>query len=170
MRSVESPFRFLSYKVDEFIFQLADDVDVLFADQINQEDWQFKVGFRQPQYFVDRKFYVGGFAIDMRVLYSVIDKSKKEEETAEEELINLHAAIGGIFQCEEGKLETEIENRLVKNHIPAILMPYLRSTISSFLANAGYGSIILPLININALAEEAMKDIDILKIEKKAKK
>ncbi|MDQ7031324.1 MAG: protein-export chaperone SecB [Desulfonauticus sp.] len=62
---------------------------------------------------------------------------------------------------EEGKLEKEVEEKLVKYQIPALLFPYLRGTITSFLSNAGFASVILPLINIYALAKDYLSDMDI---------
>ncbi len=37
----------------------------------------------------------------------------------------------------------------------------LRSAITGFLSSAGFGSIVLPLINMNVLAEQGMKDVKI---------
>lgn len=160
MRSVESPFQFLSFKIDKFSFNLADDLGLLInKGEIQSSRWKYILGFRQPQFFIEEKVYVGGLVLDMTLPGEV-----KHETEEVENLISLHAEIGGVFRCENGKLKKELELRLVKNQIPAILMPYLRSAITGFLASAGYGTIILPLININALAERDLKDVDILEI------
>lgn len=158
MRSVESPFKFLNFKIDKFTFSLADDLDLLLSNgQILPERWKFKLGFHQPQFFEKEELYVGGLSLDI-----ILPGEQEQEDVSPENLITLHAEISGAFRCEKGKLAQNIEEKLVKNHIPAILMPYLRSAITGFLASAGYGAVVLPLINMNALAEQDMKNVAIL--------
>lgn len=160
MRSLESPFQFLNFKIDKFDFALVDDLGLLLSNgQILAERWKFKLGFLQPQFFEKDELYVGGLSLDM-----VLPGEQKQGADSSENLITLHAEISGAFRCERGKVPTNVEEKLVKNHIPAILMPYMRSAVTGFLASAGYGGVVLPLINMNALAERDMKDVEILVI------
>lgn len=158
MGSISSSFQFLNFKIDRFEFSLADDLDLLLSrDQIPSDQWNFRIGILRPQFFVENKTYVGGLSLEMKLPREVGAGDKSPEI-----LLSVLAEISGAFRCEEGKLSKEVEEKLVKNQIPAILMPYLRSAITGFLASAGYGSVILPLINMHALIEADKKNFEIL--------
>ncbi|MDA3811423.1 MAG: protein-export chaperone SecB, partial [Spirochaetaceae bacterium] len=50
---------------------------------------------------------------------------------------------------------------VAKYQFPTILFPYLRSTVTSFFANAGFGTFIFPLINVVELAKKLLTDNEI---------
>jgi preprotein translocase subunit SecB len=156
--SVVSAFQFKSYKVDRFNFISKPDLNLLARfDGFSLEEWDVKFRFRCPIFFKKNNCYVGG--LDMRV--SIPDKEQASDEEGDSEqnsLLSLDAGIAGVFAASD-QFEKETEDTLVKIQIPALLLPYLRGTIASFLANAGFGSLIFPLINIHAVAEDALKDV-----------
>lgn len=155
MGGVTSSFIFESYKIDRFEFKTKDAVGVLAGlIGIPPEDWQFSLAFRQPIYFEDQKIYIGGIEVEMRV---------PDQDEKEEELVTLSAGIAGLFKSSEGVFPEEIEQKLVKVQIPTILLPYLRSSVMSFLANAGFGSVVLPLINIAQMAKDTLGKIEVLR-------
>jgi preprotein translocase subunit SecB len=41
---------------------------------------------------------------------------------------------------------------MVRINIPAILLPYLRAAITTIISQAGFGTIVFPLINIYEIA------------------
>lgn len=75
--------------------------------------------------------------------------------------INLYVEICGIFAFQPGEDTGKVTNqRILERNTLSILFPYLRSFISTFTAQAGINTIIIPPININALlkANESEKE------------
>jgi preprotein translocase subunit SecB len=156
---ITASFQFNSYKVDKVSFFTKPALDVLAQmNSLSSENMFFAFLIRTPIFFKTNKFYVGGFDVVMKVLR---DTATIESETEEDILIKLDLGIAGIFKVVDDRLLQEQETQLVKINIPALLMPYARSAITSLLANAGFGSVLLPLINIHELAKEQMKDVEI---------
>ena len=73
--------------------------------------------------------------------------------------------MAGVFKGVGYDIPPDKEERVAKNQIPALLSPYLRAAITATLASAGFGAVVLPLINFNALAEEQLKDVAIERID-----
>lgn len=147
--SVTAEFQFLSYKVDTIKFSVDSSLGVLQSkESIDSDRFQLGIKIRTPQKFIymhDEAEYVGG--LDIRVGLLSRDKNKTEIACGE-------FGIAGIFK-KVGILKEDIEEHMVKETIPSILLGYLRSTISSTFANAGFGSVIIPLININKLVQQS---------------
>lgn len=162
--SIAAEFQFRSYKVDRFNFESKQQVGLLARQEgFSPEQWDIQFRFRHPVYLKKGKAYVGG--LDMLLSIPWEGKEPEEGEHAKESaLISLDAGIAGVFTV-SGRLDKKIEETLVKIQIPALLLPYLRGTISSFLANSGFGTLIFPLINIHAVAEDALKDVEVEIIE-----
>lgn len=156
--SVKSSFQFKAYKVDKIHFFSKPDINVLtMMNSIPADEMNLAFAMRQPIYFNSEKIYVGGFDI----LFQVAAPSEEGGQVSESEenvLVKLELGIAGVFTVEDDRLSQELEEGLVKIHIPAILMPYARSAMTSLLANAGFGGVIFPLINIHNIAKEQMKD------------
>lgn len=153
-----SSFQFISYKVDAFHFSMEKNIVVLeVAQRLDDSAWKMDISIRNPVFLEERNQYLAGVRC---VLVLRPDKNQPDFQP-----VKLEATISGLFQS-ENKFAPELESHLVKSQMPAILMPYLRSAITSFLANAGFGSVILPLVNINNLAENALKDVQIQVISK----
>ena len=141
--------------------------DVLaFSGIIPQQAWQITINIREPLYIKSKKNYIGG--LDVCLKMSSINSKKQIEKNSEEEnktaILELKIGIAGLFAVEEEKFSKEVEDNLVKVQIPAILFPYVRATITSLLANAGFGATILPLFNIHEIAKQSpsikIKEID----------
>ncbi len=163
MGSIESLFKFKSYKVDYLEFHINQNVDLLeFVGVIDPEFWDYKIGIRKPLYIKSKNIYIGG--VDCSLFLFPKD-CKEKDKTTKNALIFLEGGILGSFGVREERFEPEIENNLVRKQIPAILFPYLRATISSLLANAGFGSVNIPLINIHKFAEDSLKDIKVEIVE-----
>lgn len=163
--SVESSFKFINYKVDNFHFEMENNWGLVSANvSTNPDNWNLKYKLLDPMFNEVEKQYLGGIAIEGE--YVVVNKDTSEKV----KLFRFDCSVVGTFEV-KGKLEKKIENALVFNQIPALLLSYLRSTVSSFFANAGFGSFIIPLINIHELAKETFKDkkIKILEINSEDK-
>jgi len=124
--------------------------------------WELKLGIRQPAFYKASKTYVGGLDCGLFLYPQTLDQ---EQRTSEKALISIEAGISGVFTVMDERFEEPLEQQLVRVQIPALLFPYLRGTITLLLANAGFGSVIMPLINVNELAKETLKDKEILVVE-----
>ena len=160
---IRSAFQFKSYKIDKCKFFSKPDLSILnYSEFIPADAWKLAIGVRNPLFFQQEKNYVGGFDLKLEIS----DETNKSETLPEEHIfLKFELGIAGVFVVEEGRLSQELEEGLVKVHIPAILLPYARGAATSFLANAGFGSVIFPLINIHVLAKEQMKDRKVVVIE-----
>lgn len=157
--SVESAFQFLSYKIDRFGFESQSYVDLVKVKVADQELWRADYGLRTPYFFKQRKEYVGGINLRLQLFDKPHDKLQEEDAP----LVKLEAGIVGIFSVDKERLSSQIEEHMVRHIMPAILMPYLRAAATSFLANAGWPGVFLPLINMYEMAKNA--DLEIEEIE-----
>lgn len=147
--SVASSFQFISYKIDEFNFEMSKSIGLLsFNGVIESDDWIIDINLKEPTLVKNSNSYIGGVACQIRLAIN------------DEELATLTTGISGIFKA-DSSLKKEAEESLVKYQIPTILLPYLRTTVTTFLANAGFGTFIFPLINITQLAQDQLKDYQI---------
>ena len=112
--------------------------------------WIFDLAFDIPAYSKKNNVYICGFQLKG----SCNDKKQNS-------IIEFNTNISGIFKVIEKIEDKVLEEKVIKIQAPSLLLPYLRSTITSYFANAGYGPIIFPLINVHKMAEEAMADFQI---------
>lgn len=161
--SVESPLHFETFKVDNLQLFMKPNFDLLaLVGMIAPQLWDINYELRIPTYFKSKNKYVGGFTVHMNLFPPGAQQQTKLPDNA---LIRFTASIVGVFRIDTGRVSEEVEKRLVKANIPMILMPHLRSVITSLFATAGYGSVIPPLVNIAVLAEHTFKDTEILVVE-----
>ncbi|CEM61668.1 protein-export chaperone SecB [Treponema phagedenis] len=149
--SIKSSFQLIDYKIDQINFSLTPETQFLAEDHGNKL-FDIEFMFRDPQKFIDNEetYYVNGIQMLLKVLVN------------EEVMANGTFSISGLFKT-TGEFSQDIEQRLVKEQIPAILFPYLRAAVTNILASAGFGSAILPLVNIQKMAGSLNLEI----IEKK---
>lgn len=159
--SINSAFNFISYKVDNFSFTMKKEIGLLELNGIPLSDGALNVGIRPPVFFKKTNKYVCGIDCMLLLHQNEIQKENRTEENA---LIVVKCGIAGSFQL-IGEIEKETEESIIKIQAPALLMPYLRGTVSSFIANSGFGSFIFPLINIHTLAKQTLSDKEIQVIE-----
>ncbi len=119
--------------------------------------WKLEFAFREPFYFTGPKKYITG----MNIKVSLLPNPPEAADVSKDFLLQVELGISGIFSVEEGRLTKEIENELIKIQAPALLFPYIRSTLTSLLSNAGFGSFILPLMNIQEMAKQSTATADI---------
>ncbi|WP_020586957.1 protein-export chaperone SecB [Desulfobacter curvatus] len=151
--SIKSEFDFISYKVDRLEYSLKPDINLLeYTEYLPSEEWNIQIAIRQPSYFSDKAIYVAGLDVNIEL----------SNENTDEKLITLSAGVAGMFKVPGERFPQEVEEQIVKNHFPVLLLPYLRSTISSLLANAGIVPFIFPLINLHKLAEHTDISINVI--------
>ena len=143
---------FLSFKIDRMLLEIKNTVQVLLK-KYSSNDWSFAVGIRTPDYIAADGLYIGGINLKLFV------GSENDPEVC------LQAGIAGVFKATGTDVPLELEESVVKTQIPGLLAPYLRAAVTNVLASSGFDSLILPLINFNALAEQQLKDIAINRIE-----
>lgn len=158
MRSVESEIKFLSYKIDDFSFESAKDLNILtFAGALDPKGWRFEFSFGAPSFFKKRSLYV----VNLKTNISYIVKTGEVEKS----ILNIKCSLSGAFESSNGQISAEVEEKIVKYHLPTILFPYLRGTVSTFVANSGFGSLVFPLVNINKIADDLLKEIPVQIVE-----
>lgn len=136
--SIKSHFQLISYKIDKISFSVVQTVGVLasiFPTTINETD--FQIGARNPFKFYDngRVLYVNGLNIKLAI------------RNGESVIANGEFIVTGLFEA-AGFESKDVEEKIVKYQAPTILFPYLRSCITNVLATAGFGAVVLPLINV----------------------
>jgi hypothetical protein len=163
---MKSAFKFLSYKIDNIKFEILRELGLLeFNQGFSRYPWEISIGIREPLFFKASKKYVGGLDTVFSLKTPESPESNDEERIEVRQLVKIEIGIAGVFAVDEERFEKTVEDKLVLIQIPAILFPYLRSSVTSILANSGFGSVILPLINIHAVAKDfegklTIKEID----------
>lgn len=161
--SIESEFKFISYKIGAFQFRMEKAIGLLlFRENFDPEKIDFRIAVHPPLYFKSKQIYICGLSCQV-FLNQPKEKASEpgnSEATAVESkadnvrLFELSASIDGVFQTKsQTRFPVELEDTLVKLQAPTILFPFLRSSIVSFFADAGFGSVIMPLVNVTKIAE-----------------
>lgn len=122
-------------------------------------DWEINFQVRNVSYFVKQKVYVAGLDCTLN-LYQ-----KGAEKKSENVLVTLNIGGAGSFGVPDTRFEKAVEERIVKLQFAALIFTQIRSTISAFLASAGYGTVLLPLINVPATLENQLDKISIANVE-----
>jgi hypothetical protein len=155
--SIKSDFRFLSFKVDEIKLSIVHDIGVVQFD-CNYEncEWNQGISIRNPVYFEDSKIYLCGLDSAIKLIHHEKDSKKKAT------WLKLNMGIVGLFATED-RIPQDLEKKFVTISAPAILFPFLRAAGSNILASAGFGSVIMPLINMYKIGAgyAAKKDFSI---------
>jgi preprotein translocase subunit SecB len=147
-------FQFSDYRIHQLLLWCSPKLDPFAPD--SQKPWDLNIGFLAPQFHADVPMYVGGIQLKM-------EKRLIFDGEAEEPAFRVNASIVGQFPVAElDRLPEAQEQTLAKVQIPAILFPYLRSAVSTMMVNAGFGKIVLPLINIHQIAKDAADNIQIV--------
>ncbi len=157
MGGVESTFQFIHYKIDIIEFHIKPDLNVVQYFPNPQDRISYTINLRVPMYYVQQKQYLSGVEVIFRLFH--------KEEKPENELCSGRFGIMGVFAIPGEAPEQSVIDKMVKTHFPSLLLPYLRAAITSTLAHAGFGSVVMPLINMYALSDEALKNLQIQRIE-----
>lgn len=145
--SIKAGIQLETYKIDHMEFNVKETVGILASNSHTDCTVNFRFAFRDVYKYnlPDKISYVTGLKIDL----TIASKQNPEETVATGAFI-----ITGLFST-SNSLDKEIEEKLLKFQAPAILFPYLRAAISFTITSAGFSTIILPLVNVNAAAQTA---------------
>jgi len=147
MGGVESPFQFVGYKIDKIQLDVTNAIEIIAnTAPIFPESIKMSLSFRHVSRFLTngKTSYIGGLNINLEIL----------DPNTERLILTGIFGIAGMFTTVE-PMDSGNEEALVKLNIPTILMPYLRATITTTLSNAGFGTILMPLINVHETAKSA---------------
>ncbi len=158
-----SAFQFLSYRI-HYLRMTAQGTFSTYQGQIVDPNdvWRISLNVREPIFYKKTKAYLGGVDLALNLFGKDLPE---EDRSPEKATLTVEAGISGVFNVEKGRLSKETEDQLVKVQIPAILFPYLRGAVTSLLANAGFGSVILPLINMNEVGKSSLQDKAIVEVD-----
>ena len=156
---INSSFQFQTYKIDRIEYQTTHDIGLLQRyEAIDTDKFEIFFRIRVPNRIKKEKIYISGFDVKF-IQYS--DDSRMEEKF----IFKGEMGIVGIFKVMDDSFDEDQINSLAKIQAPALLLPYLRSAITSLFTNNGFGSFIFPLINIHKLAESSVQDLEIVDLE-----
>jgi preprotein translocase subunit SecB len=142
-------FQFITYKIDTINFQIAKNTGTLLMNSLTvPSQLDFEVGFRQVgKYLLNNTIHhIGGLNTKIKILNS-----------SKTQILDGDFGISGLFR--PINMDNELEERIVRYNIPAILMPYLRSAITTIVSQAGFGTVVLPLINVYEIAKKNQIEI-----------
>lgn len=149
MGSVNSAFQFRAFKIDSVVLTMRQDLQTLEMTPGQDTDWAINISIRQPVHFSRGRLYVVG--VDCQL--NLFQKAEKER-TEDNALIRIKIGGAGSFgQLGTEQLSKELEETIVRAQFPALLFAHLRAAMTNLLASAGFGSVILPLINMNEIAK-----------------
>ena len=148
---VTSGIQFISYKLDKIDFSVTPELGILVQKDYSDCEPVFEFAFRDAFKFKGdgEDSYVTGIQIKLEI------KNKNDGKVVANGLF----VITGFFTS-LGEFTKEIEQKIIKYQCPTILFPYIRASISFTLSAAGFSTIVLPIINVNAAAQNA--DIKII--------
>jgi preprotein translocase subunit SecB len=86
----------------------------------------------------------------------VLISYKADTELDGKELFTLAADYEGFFECAEG-MSPELIEAFAKANAPAVIYPYLRSTVTLATVSAGFPPLNLPVINFTKLQVSVVK-------------
>ena len=151
---VEASIQLESYKIDHADFNVVPNMAVLRQKTHSDCVAAFDLAFRDAHRFFNEQghyIYITGLKAGIKIDSTLLQKTIAEGEFC----------ITGSF-LQQGELDKETEERLIKYQAPAILMPYLRAAMSFIVTSAGFSTIIFPLVNINAAAHSGdIKIVDV---------
>jgi preprotein translocase subunit SecB len=142
---VTAQFNFISYKIDYITLNMNRIIDYLQKnDPIVLKSTHFQIKLRSTEKFnINGSIrYIGGLAIKITVM----------DEDDKKEILTGEFGISGIF-APDGDIDQSLEENFAKVNLPALLMPYLRALITNILSQAGFGTVLFPLVNIYELAK-----------------
>jgi preprotein translocase subunit SecB len=143
---IAAQFNFLSYKVDSIAMKMNPKIKYLLNNQpIILQNANFSIKLRNTEKFNANGLihYVGGLSTQITI----------NDEESKEEVLSGEFGISGIFTADDD-IEKSAEENFAKVNLPALLMPYIRAAMTNILSQAGFGTVLFPLINVYELAKK----------------
>jgi preprotein translocase subunit SecB len=144
--SIKASFDFLSYKVDKVNMKLVNQVShLLNRAPIRPEFIEMSIKLRNTEKYLfgDKVHYIGGLETYIKI----------KNEAAGNTMMEADFGISGIFNTTD-PVDAHVEENFSKFNLPAVLLPYLRATMTNILSTAGFGTVLFPLVNVYELAKK----------------
>jgi preprotein translocase subunit SecB len=144
--SITAQFNFISYKVDSINMKMSPKIKYLLNNKpLMPQSINLSINLRNTEKFNlnGSIHYVGGLSTQITI----------NDDENKEEMLSGQFDISGIFAL-VGDMEKLVEEDFAKINLPALLMPYLRATMTNILSTAGFGTVLFPLVNMYELAKK----------------
>lgn len=151
-----SSFSFRAFKVDSVSLQMRQDLAALELAPGPGTDWEVGVSVRVPTFFSKPKIYVCG--VDCTIYLFLKGAPAKTPEHA---LVTLTMGGVGSFFVSGEPFTPELEKSIVRLQFPALIFAHLRASAMSLLSTAGYGSVLLPLMNMHEVSKQTLGETPI---------
>ncbi len=156
MGGIVSSFSFRAFKIDALSLSMKQNLGTLEMPPSSTNDWELNLNVRQPVFFSKQKIYVVG--VDCAVSLFPKDTTEKSDANA---LVTLRIGGVGSFGVQGERFPDEQEKNIVRAQFPALIFSHIRATATSILAGAGYGSVLLPLVNMHEAAKQSLGTVEI---------
>jgi preprotein translocase subunit SecB len=143
--SIAAGFDFVSYKIESISMKMENNINFLVnTDPIGPDCIQLSIKLRNTEKFIinGTVAYIGGLMTQIKITDAINGPMMLEGQFS----------ISGIFTS-KSTTDDKTEENFAKINLPALLMPYLRATMTNILSNAGFGTILFPLVNVYELAK-----------------
>ena len=142
---ITAGFDFVSYKIDSISMKMGNEISFLMDTGPIQPDCiKLSIKLRDTEKFIinEKVTYIGGLMTLVRITNGKDGPIMLEGQFG----------ISGMFTA-ENLADNQVEETFAKVNLPALLMPYLRATMTNILSNAGFGTMLFPLVNVYELAK-----------------
>lgn len=156
MGGIAAGLQLINYKIDEMSFDHNKNTAFILCNQLDGSKIRTSVALRIPQKISGKDEYICG--LTMHVEYG---------EEKDDRYFKISVGIIGYFLLKRMDVEIkdpEALNMFLKTQPAAILSPYVRAALSSFIISAGLPPIVFPLVNMKKIAEQNLADKDIIEL------
>lgn len=156
MGGIAAGLQLINYKIDEMSFDHNKNTAFILCNKLDYQKVGTSVSLRVPQKIPGKDEYISG--LTMHVEYG---------ENKEDLFFKISIGIVGYFLLKKddvGIKDTELLSKFLKTQPAAILAPYARAALSSFIISAGLPPIVFPLLNLKKMAEEVLADKNIIEL------
>lgn len=156
-----SGLEFMSYRVVEMEIKTLPVIAMLFTEITSNSDWELRIGFSDITFVPNNRIYV----VPLEIIMNLIKVDSKEKRPSDSAYLSTRAVISGVFRFTDNcTMSKELREKMIRQQAPAIIMPYIRATISTMLISAGFGGITMPLINLYEMTAQT-EPVKIISIE-----
>lgn len=141
----------LNYKLSELSIEMRPYVGLLhFRPNQSKDIWKFSYSIPPIVHLPAEDLFIVSFAMRTQ-LQTAGDMDVHPGE--EQEFVDCRGCVSGLFRFVE-EVSEETRNKMLKYNATAILLPYLRAGLTNILAQAGFGCILPPILNIKEMVDK----------------
>ncbi|MCB9236249.1 MAG: protein-export chaperone SecB [Bacteroidia bacterium] len=148
-------FQLIHYKVDELSFKMYPGLELVMYDGPISDGLSFQFEAATPTYFKSQGVYIVGLKLIIKL------SNKPPDQDHETEFLNLSCSLAGAFRFNTAEVDPTTLQAFLKLNALTVLLPYLRSVVTTLLATGGFGAIRFPLFNMTKVSKDLFGDEDI---------